>query len=52
MLLLVDVATLGRVSVEPEVVGVDIRTWIVNEVPVQVYVHAEYSNHYSQYTAQ
>ena len=42
MSLLVDVTTLGGVSVEPELVGVDIRTWIVNEVlsTVQVYMQS------------
>ena len=42
MSLLVDVTTLGGVSVEPELVGVDISTWIVNEVlsTVQVYMQS------------
>ena len=42
MSLLVDVITLGGVSVEPEVAGVDIRTWVVNEVlsTVQVYMQS------------
>ena len=42
MSLLVDVTTLGGVCVEPEVVDVDISTWIVNEAPstVQVYMQS------------
>ena len=42
MSLLVDVITLGGVSVEPEVAGMDIRTWVVNEVlsTVQVYMQS------------